>query len=722
MVRVLVAVVVVMSAAFAMAADESPEAAPPAAVEQPFPPGDVALLRMQNDGITVSAVMGIVSSATRWQIVCTEAAGKVRFGLWAQDMLASDLVRAVVKSQGLACNVEGNSIYIMTRDEYSQSFGARKVIVRLKNAPPERVAAALQMLLSSNQGKVAALPESSSLVIYDTPPNLEILTNVAAEIDQPLEDAVIQLTNVTAEEASRTLQPFLSQIGRISPNQSSNQILVSDIEGKIGTIEKMAGKLDLPSQRETRQFCLKYAECTTVASYLADMFGLRKGITEEQVIRVQPAGTPPETGAAQSSAGGYRNIDALAGGSAPPGAPAPAAAPSAALSTRPAGRPQGLAPSVGSLAGQGTVVPDMRVNAVWVTDVPDRLRQIAEVVAGLDAPTETETYKFNYADPSELGIDDRLASVLLSPFDHYETDPATRRVTVTSTASKIEQVITLFREWDVEPAQVCITGKVMSVSKRKVDELGITYDVLVSNMNHAISTAVRATGTFPPAIPAVPRGGLRVGDLATNNFTALLEALETDSNTRLLSSPRVLVRDGSEAVLTVTTDEPYTEVVVSGDTNTTLENVKFKSVGVTLKVTPKISGRDVVSMNVALEVSSLEEFRNSVPVVSSSRMQSSLVVADGQPLVIGGLIDQQSGKSYNGVPVLNRIPLLGLLFRNTHRDRSQRELVLVITPRIVGTSSETEPTLDTIEDGLGRGAEGEAGAAGNEESPRDEVK
>jgi general secretion pathway protein D len=114
-------------------------------------------------------------------------------------------------------------------------------------------------------------------------------------------------------------------------------------------------------------------------------------------------------------------------------------------------------------------------------------------------------------------------------------------------------------------------------------------------------------------------------------------------------------------------------------------------------VIPQISSQNTVVMSVSLEVSSVQEFRGGVPVTSSSKADSKLLATNGMPLVIGGLITDQNMKSMDGVPGLSRLPLVGGLFRDTRTDRSQRELVLVIVPSIVGGKPlAPEPTLTDV--------------------------
>jgi type II secretory pathway component GspD/PulD (secretin) len=562
-------------------------------------------------------------------------------------------------------------------------------------------------MLSSNDAKVTAIPEAGAVIIFDTKHNIEVLRKAIAELDRPLETVVVQLENAHASDVQTALSRLVSSMGVVSAETQSNQVIIRETPGRVAELVDIAKKMDQPSTRVTREFRLKNAECSTVAQYLADMFGLVTGEQDENsVLRVETRQeSVPATGAATTGTAGS--------------APAPeagrrgrlrASQPTRGGMSAPFGSGRDMmrrfamtATETQSGAAVGTAIADVRTNSVWITETKDRMEQIAEVINGLDAELATQSYKFSFVDPSELGLDEKLASVLLSPFDHYEVDQRTRTVSVTTTPERMTAIMARLKEWDAEPKQVFITGRVLVVNRDRLRDIGVSYNVMVSNMDENVKTEIETTGAFLPVIPATPKGSLRFGDITNDDFTVLLEALESDSTTRTLSSPRVRVVDGGEAVFFNTTEEPYTEVVVDGNTQTSTESVKFKSVGVTIQVAPTITSNRKIAMNVLLEVSSLQEIRGGIPVVSTSQMSAPVIVADGQPVIIGGLVTDQNLDAVDKVPLLGDIPLLGTLFRNTRKDRSQRELVLIIIPDIINPDSiETvkEPTFGSIEASL----------------------
>ena len=664
---------------------------------------------LNDDTMSVRDAVGAISAATKWQIFCTDLAGKKQFVMYTQNMAAGEILKSIVRSQGLVYRVDGMAIYVMTRQEYNEIYGGAREVIELTYAPAERVAAALEKLAISKTTKITAVQEASAVVIYGSPVDIAVLREVAASIDRPLETVVVPLENALAADVVGSLQSFISPAGRISAEAQSNQVVIRDVEGKVRILEEIARKMDLPSSRITREFRLKYADCNAVAQYLADMFGLRASAAGEPVVRGSSRATvPPQPAASSPSSGPAGNTGRRSSGRARyfGGETGQGGAQAAAVRRQ---RDRATADRLRraftralqqeSSAAVGTVVADPRTNSVWVTDTPGRIEQIAEVISGLDTPIETKVYQMSYADVTQIA--DKVQGILTSTFDRLEVDERTRCISVTTTPEKMAQILELLEQWDTQPRQVFITGKVLSVNRDRLRDLGVSYDALFHQMDEHLGTEIQATGAFLPAIAPTPKGSLRAGNLVEDNFTVLIEALESDSTTRLLSSPRVLVIDGNAAQFSVATEEPYTEVVIEGDTGTTTENVKFKQVGVTLQVQAIIGKDDNISMAVNMDVSSLQEVRNGVPVVSRSVMTSNVIVADAQPLIIGGLIVDEEVDAVNKVPLLGDIPILGALFRYTHKDHSQRELVLVMIPSIVSPGHiVTEPTLSDIEQDL----------------------
>jgi len=689
--------------------------------EPELPTGCSAIVSdMHSPQMRVHEAVQMIQQVTQGvQFFCTQDAGNRQFSVFSRRMEARDLIKSIVHSQGLAYHVEGQSVHIMTREEYGEQYGARRVVDTLENAPADSVARALTEMLQAQAGrggggKVTAIPEAGALIIHDTPANIAVAREIIERIDRPLETRVVVLENASAAQVAGMLQQFLTrEIGRAVPDQQANQVAINDLPGRVDALAELAMKMDVEPTRETRQFRLKHAECTTVAGYLADMFGLEESAPGETTIRPL---SQPEPAAEQ-----------------PPGREAPGAPQRGERGGEAGERAERMEriermgrrfrevmrraeTEAASTAAVGTVVPDPRTNSVWVTDTPERLDEIRGVVDGLDVELETKTYVFAYAEPAELGLEEKLAPMLLGTFDSLQVDERTHSVSVTSTPERVAAAMALFEQLDEPPRQVFITGKLLSVNRDRLRDIGVTYQADVDDMDNGLGTNLDVSGSFPPVVPDSPLGTIDVGTLADDHFNVLIEMLESDSTTRVLSSPRVLVLDGREAVFDVSTEEPYTVVEIDDETGNRIENVQFKPVGVNITVTPRISREKRVRMEVNMRVSTLQELRAGVPVVSSSQMTSSVLVDDGRPLVTGGLITDQNVDTETKVPLLGDIPLVGALFRNKREDRAQREIVLLIVPNIVDSSPLAgEPVLDKLEEDLVNAPylEGEKGEAGS---------
>lgn len=172
----------------------------------------------------------------------------------------------------------------------------------------------------------------------------------------------------------------------------------------------------------------------------------------------------------------------------------------------------------------------------------------------------------------------------------------------------------------------------------------------------------------------------------------LLESLASDSKVKVLASPHILVSDNREAKIQVGDQVPIatSQTNVSGTTDIQT-TIQYKDTGIILKVKPQINEGGLVALDVSQEVSnfSTQKILGSDQVVISKReAATNLVVQDGQTIVIGGLIREDSSRSRDGIPFLSKIPLLGYLFGSTTDKYSSTELVILITPRVMRNQKE----------------------------------
>jgi general secretion pathway protein D len=193
--------------------------------------------------------------------------------------------------------------------------------------------------------------------------------------------------------------------------------------------------------------------------------------------------------------------------------------------------------------------------------------------------------------------------------------------------------------------------------------------------------------------------------VAAADFIAALNALASENKVNVLSSPSIMTSENKKAVINVSQSVPIVtsqQVPVSAGGNTgnsITQAVEYKDAGIILTVTPRIGEQGTVALDVKQEVNDVGQ--NEPPPINSPRFtkreaETSVVLLNNQTLVLGGLIQTTRTFTKIGIPYLNRIPVLGYLFGSTEERIEKRELLLLITPRVVGTALDAARVTDRM--------------------------
>lgn len=346
----------------------------------------------------------------------------------------------------------------------------------------------------------------------------------------------------------------------------------------------------------------------------------------------------------------------------------------------------------------GTIVSDGVTGNIILIDTPDRIREMVAIVEKADlstvsrvVPTETRTYVLQYAELD--AIQKEIAPMVTPEIGSIRADAKSRTLIVTDLTNKLERVEVVIRTFDRRPKEVFIEAKVVQVGLSDEYRLGIDWNHLFEGADPRMSLATRATPALLGARGAATTPGAGYGSLSYQTIMAggdlkiVLDALKTVGDTKVLSNPHVAVKDGEEATIKVVRDEPYAEAQLeTGTTNVVGETFKFIEVGVSLSVKPRINEQGVVSMSIKPEVSSVEgsyQARYAVPVVQKSYAETSVLIRDGETIIIAGMIEDVKAKRTSSVPLLGRIPLIGALFRSQSETMESKELIVFLTPRVI---------------------------------------
>ncbi|MBI3480683.1 MAG: type IV pilus secretin PilQ [Nitrosomonadales bacterium] len=323
----------------------------------------------------------------------------------------------------------------------------------------------------------------------------------------------------------------------------------------------------------------------------------------------------------------------------------------------------------------------------------------------------TESFQLSYqkgAAVAALLTDDKQR--MLSKRGSAVVDQRTNTVFIQDTATRLEEARKLIKKIDVPVRQVMIEARVVEASDKFGKNLGVrlgynsldTFKVNGTNINGNIGAnqIVASGGNINPLtgtvngtytanantpnvnLPSAGTAGAFSMLLFNSSMSKLLSveltALETDSKGKVISSPRVVTSDQTEATIATGTEVPYQQASSSGATN-----VAFKTAALSLSVKPQITPDDNVIMDIKVNKDSVGTLYAGVPSIDTNKVTTQVLVENGGTVVIGGVYSQIQSTGENKVPLLGDIPVLGYLFRSSSKIDNKSELLVFITPKII---------------------------------------
>ena len=474
---------------------------------------------------------------------------------------------------------------------------------------------------------------------------------------------VIRLDNISAAKLIPVLRPLVPQQAHMAAYAPSNAIIISDIRSNIGRIVDIIERMDRSAIQTTEIIRLKYGVAEDVVSMLNTLEKSRQGEGAEA-------------------------------------------------------------------DKEAVLVADKRTNSVVVTADELSVDRIRKLVAYLDTPLEqsgnVRVIYLEYADSTEIA--EVLTRVMqnISRLEEggsnkrvgtgestIEADEGTNSLIITADTDEMAALEAVIARLDIRRAQVLIEAIIVEVTVLEGQELGLQW--LFANDNGAYGSNITTNearrnslsqlgGALVPddgsenigtrevaaslaTIPGTTLGWGMVDESLT--MTVILNALESQGNTNILSTPSLLTLDNEEAFITVGQQVPfvtgsYTSTGVGNGASNPFQTIERQSVGVTLKVTPQINEGDAVVMDITQEVSSLGPALIASDIITNERKIETMVLAnDGNIVVLGGLVEDKVTDSSEGVPVLSSIPLLGRLFRSDAVEVTKQNLLVFIRPTII---------------------------------------
>lgn len=351
------------------------------------------------------------------------------------------------------------------------------------------------------------------------------------------------------------------------------------------------------------------------------------------------------------------------------------------------------------LAAQGLSATEMSGGVIRI-DSPRAL-------AALDSlePLETRLVRVNYANVSSLSKN--LAGLVTRNRGAVVADSATNGLIITDTRSRIDAIVDFVGGLDAPTPLVSIQAKIILVDREDIQALGLKYDIgAPAAGSGSFFNEVVNRGGFANDVPVVDLGGSSlaaignsrgvmtdaalqiIGTTTFGNYSlsAFLQAVQTVSLADVQAEPLITTLDNTAADLLVGEETPVRVIdagsVTSGSARA---NVQFKETGIRLTVTPHVTNNRNVLLDLRTERSALQEVAAADLGFNFSKQTAinKLLVDDGETAVIGGLTLTQVTRVRSGIPVLMNLPGIGRLFGFSRTQERRRDLIILVTPRIV---------------------------------------
>lgn len=469
---------------------------------------------------------------------------------------------------------------------------------------------------------------------------------------------VIQVKNVGATQLVPILRPLIPQYGHMVAHAGSNMLIISDRAANLARIVSIIRRIDLASDDEIEVVALQNASAT-------------------EIVRIMTALTQTQ-------------------------------------------RADGVPVST-------SLVADARTNSVLIGgDKSDRLR-LRTLITHLDTPLEhggdTQVRYLRYADA------EGLATKLQTHFTNQGTaaagqaagavsgdsvsiwaDTQTNAIVASAPPKMMRAMMQIIDKLDIRRAQVLVEAIIVEIIADENNQFGVTWAIGGSGSNAPI-----AVTNFPPT-PGVVQfataaggetisgdligGGLTfgLGRLSDSglSFAAILTAIEGDANTNIISTPSIVTTDNEEATLNVGQEVPFVTGSFSntgsvGGAINPFQTINREQIGVKLSITPQINEGNSMMLKISQEISSIAQSAvGAVDLITNQRtIDTTVIVDDGEILVLGGLIQDTLLESVQSVPILGKIPLLGNLFRSRKTEKKKTNLMIFIRAEIMRDSIDT---------------------------------
>jgi general secretion pathway protein D len=548
-----------------------------------------------------------------------------------------------------------------------------------------------------DHGIVKILPEADAKLHYS--PTLGPQDKSRAS-DQ-IQTQVFTLKYESAALLVTSLRPLIAPNNTITVYPNTNTLVITDYASNLRRIERIIDSIDQPSGTDPAVIPLQYASAVDVAATVSRLFA--------EASQAQGATTQDPTQRFAVAADSRSNSLLVRAGD-----------PSRLNRLR---KFVAMLDSPTNAGGNIHVVYLKNAEAVKLAET---LQAIYQGDAGIAAAPRSASA------PSALGALTPVSMSAPAPAGQtvygptgsqsqataatpgiIQADAATNSIIITAPDAIYNNIRAALDKLDVRRAQVYVEALIAELTADKAAEFGVQWQNLsglgrndtqgfggtnfgTTGSKNIIGISQNPTTAAPGLNVGVVHGSVNIPGVGQIlNIGVLVRALETDANANILSTPTLLTLDNEEAAIVIGQNVPFItgQYALTGaaTTPTPFQTVERHDVGLTLRIKPQISEGGTVRLQIYQEVSSIQDQTNPAGVITNKRaVATTVLVDDGQMVVIGGLIQDTLNDGVQKVPVLGDIPLLGSLFRYKTRSRSKTNLMIFLRPTLVRNSARAD--------------------------------
>ncbi|MET0362504.1 MAG: type II secretion system secretin GspD [Sphingobium sp.] len=538
-------------------------------------------------------------------------------------------------------------------------------VIRLRSIDATSAMETLRPLIS-REGALTANRAGRSIVVADYADNIARIRQVLARIDREGSGTeTVALQNAGAREIATSLQQLMTGGGgdgnaisaTIVAVDSSNSIAIRGDSTSVARLAAMARDFDrrAAAGTEIRVYWLEHADAEKLLPVLQQLLG--------QSVAIPSNSTDSGLGTSSSSLG-----TSSSGSGGQSGSTSAASAPVQAASA-----PIGQSTSNGiAKSGTAIVTRYAGTNAIIVAGNADTQRKLGEVIRQLDTRreqvlVEAIIVEIGEAAAKKLGVQFLIGS----------TDVGFAATNYSNAAPNILTVAGAIGATQLTTSTTTTTGS--TVTTGTVSQLGDTLQ------QAAISSLLNATGGLGGVATTLGRNGV---------LGAIINAVKSDSESNILSTPSVMTLDNQKASILVGQEVPLTSgEALSQNFDNQFRTVQRQNVGIQLDVRPQVNAAGTIKLFLRQEVSSVAgpvSTSSSDLIINKREIQTTVTVDDGDILALGGLLDDNERRTIEKIPLLGDIPGLGALFRSKSRQRAKTSLMVFIRPTIIRSREDAQ--------------------------------